>query len=76
MSASPLMTPADIEAVTGMKRYSKQAAWFKVQFGVDVPRRADGSVVLTWATYEAMGARKAGIGPNGVATPRVELCFD
>jgi hypothetical protein len=76
MNTSPLMTPADLENVTGMKRYSKQVAWFKAQFGADVPRRADGSVVLTWATYEAMGARKAGIGANGAAVPRVELCFD
>ena len=56
-----LMTPTDLEAVTGMKRYTKQADWFKRQFGIDVLRRADGSIVMTWATYEALAAGKAGI---------------
>jgi len=76
MSTDRLMTPADLEAVTGMKRYSKQAEWFKRQFGTDALRRADGSIVMTWATYEALAAGKAGIGSSGTARPRVELCFD
>jgi len=70
------MTPADLEQVTGFTRYSKQADWLKRQFGIEPPRRADGSVVMTWATYEALAASKAGIGANGAPTPRVELCFD
>jgi hypothetical protein len=73
---SHLMTPADLEAVTGFTRYSKQADWLKRNFNVDAPRRADGSVVMTWATYEALAASKAGIGTGGVPVPRVELCFD
>lgn len=76
MSTGHLMTPTDLEAVTGMKRYSKQADWFKRQFGIEAARRGDGSIVMTWATYEALSAGKAGIGTNGVAAPRVELCFD
>jgi hypothetical protein len=67
-----LMSAADLERVTGKKRYSKQAAWFKDQFGVDVPRRHDHSVVMTWATYEALSAKKAGLGAS--APRRAQVC--
>lgn len=77
MSNPSLMTPIDLERITGKKRYSKQAEWFKRQFGVDLPRRDDHSIVLTWATYEALSAKKVGVGVAGIpAAPRVELCFD
>lgn len=55
------MTVADLEQVTGKKRYSKQAAWFKEQFGVDVVRCGDGSLVVTWATFQALQDRRAGL---------------
>ncbi|KVP77480.1 hypothetical protein WJ92_02550 [Burkholderia ubonensis] len=56
-----LMTPADLEQVSGKKRYSTQAKWFKTQFDVDVPRRADGSIVLTWETFRALSDAKVGL---------------
>jgi hypothetical protein len=56
-----LMTSADIERVTGKKRYSKQVAWFREQFGVTVAQRSDGSPVMTWNTLEALIAKCAGV---------------
>lgn len=56
-----LMTSTDIERVTGKKRFSKQVAWFREQFGVTVARRSDGSPVMTWNTLEALIAKRAGV---------------
>lgn len=72
-----LMEAADLERVTGKKRYSKQAEWFKTEFGVDVPRRDDHSVVMTWAAYEALCLRKMGLTSTSAPGPAiVELCYD
>lgn len=70
-----LMSQADLVQITGRARYTKQAEWFKREFGVDVPRRDDHSVVMTWATYEALSAKKAGLS-TGAAPRAVELCYD
>lgn len=70
-----LMEAADLDRVTGKKRYSKQADWFKVNFGVDVVRCADGSLIMTWTQFDALMARKSGTAATGVP-PTVELCFD
>lgn len=56
-----LMTADDLARVTGKKRYGKQVEWFKLQFGVNVVRCGDGSPVVTWATFEALQAKKAGL---------------
>jgi hypothetical protein len=56
-----LMTLAELERVTGKKRYGKQAEWFKEQFGINVVRCGDGSPVVTWATFEALQAKRAGL---------------
>jgi len=71
-----LMTPEDLVQVTGLKRHSKQVEWFKRTFDFDVPRRHNGSIVMTWATYEALNAKKAGINSGRPPEPTVELCFD
>lgn len=71
-----LMTPADLEEVTDKKRYSKQAEWFRRQFNIDVVRRDDGSIVMTWATYEALSAKRAGLASAAIGPATVELCFD
>lgn len=55
------MTAEDLERVTGKKRYSKQAEWFKEQFGIDVVRCGDGTLVVTWATFQALQDRRAGL---------------
>lgn len=56
-----LMTLAELERVTGRKRFGKQVEWFKLQFGINVVRCGDGSPVVTWATFEALQAKKAGL---------------
>ncbi|MEX3629648.1 MAG: DUF4224 domain-containing protein [Burkholderia sp.] len=72
-----LMTHADLVQVTGMKRHSKQAEWFKREFGVDVPRRDDHSISLMWETYQALNAKKVGLAPAAPGRgERVELCYD
>ena len=70
-----LMDAADLERLTGKKRYSKQAEWFKSNFGVEVVRCADGSIIMTWTQFDALMARKAGIAPGGTSKT-VELCYD
>jgi Domain of unknown function (DUF4224) len=56
-----LMTAEDLARVTGKKRYGKQVEWFRTQFGINVVRCSDGSPVITWATFEALQAKKAGV---------------
>ncbi|MEM5424718.1 DUF4224 domain-containing protein [Paraburkholderia ferrariae] len=65
-----LMTPADLERVTGKKRYSKQAEWFKKAFGVDVVRCGDGSIVMTWATFQSLNDRRNGSQTSAQTTER------
>jgi Domain of unknown function (DUF4224) len=55
-----LMSAEDLARVTGKKRYSKQAQWFREQFGYDVVRCGDGSLVVTWATFQTLQDRRAG----------------
>jgi hypothetical protein len=74
---SRLMSDADLAIVTGKKRYSKQAAWFKQAFGIDVVCNGRGRPVVTWQLYEALIAREAGLVADGKPPkPDVELCFD
>jgi hypothetical protein len=70
------MSPTDLIEITGKRRYSKQAEWFKAQFGITVTQRDDRSVVMMWATYEALAARKVGIQPAIDVPGTVELCYD
>ena len=70
-----MMTGEQLVEITGKRRFSKQAEWFKSNYGIDVVRRDDGSVVMMWATFEALNARKAGLGAVA-AKPKVELCYD
>jgi hypothetical protein len=70
-----LLSPTDLVELTGLKRYTKQVEWFKRKFGIDAVCRGDGSIVMTWATYEALSAKKAGVGAIS-AKPAVELCYD
>ncbi|NOV26866.1 DUF4224 domain-containing protein [Cupriavidus necator] len=63
-----LMSEQDLRDVTGKKRHSAQAAWFSLHFGVTPVQRADGRIILTWAAFEALQAKRAGVLP-GAATP-------
>lgn len=56
-----LMSAEDLSRVTGKKRYGKQCEWFRLQFGINVVRCGDGSPVITWATFEALQAKRAGL---------------
>lgn len=68
-----LMTAQDLERVTGKKRHSKQAEWFKRQLGVDVMRCGDGSPVVTWAAFEALQAKKVGLSTAPAQEERAPL---
>lgn len=61
---SRLLSDDDLVQITGKKRCSIQVAWFKKQFGIDVVTRANGHIIMTWATFEALLAQKAGLRPD------------
>jgi hypothetical protein len=70
-----LMSDEDLVRVTGKKRYTKQADWFKAEFGISVTRAADGKLSITWVQYDALLAKKNGTAGAAASQP-VELCFD
>ncbi|MGD7196545.1 DUF4224 domain-containing protein [Ralstonia pseudosolanacearum] len=53
-----LMSEKDLHDVTGLKRHSAQVNWFVTQFGVKPVQRADGRIILSWAAFEALQARR------------------
>jgi hypothetical protein len=69
------MTEDELVRVTGKRRHSKQAEWFKLTFGVDVVRAGDGKLIVTWATFEALNAKKNGLLPAHDTDEHVELCL-
>lgn len=56
-----LLSAEELEEVTGKKRASAQASWFKQNFGVEPVRRGDGTVVMTAETLEALMRKRMGI---------------
>jgi hypothetical protein len=66
-----LMSEDDLRDVTGKKRHSAQAAWFKQHFGMLPVQRADGRIILTWAAFEGLQAKRAGVlaGPPQAERP-------
>ncbi|WP_250477358.1 DUF4224 domain-containing protein [Caballeronia sp. INML1] len=71
-----LMTPEDLKQITGRVRYSKQAEWFKQAFGVEITRSFDGAPIMTWALYESLLARRAGLdtGNDRSPTRKTKIC--
>ncbi|MEB2511270.1 DUF4224 domain-containing protein [Burkholderia multivorans] len=63
-----LMNADDLVRVTGKKRYSKQAEWFKATFGIEVVTAANGAVIMTWSTFESLQAKKAGLAGDVAGT--------
>jgi hypothetical protein len=61
------MSADDLARVTGKKTSNKQAEWFQTEFGVRVVRCGDGSPLMTWATFQALMDKHAGILSNGQA---------
>ncbi|MGZ0007138.1 DUF4224 domain-containing protein [Burkholderia gladioli] len=70
------MDAAELARVTGFRRRSRQVEWFRDEFGIDVVRCADGSVVMTWTQFDALLAKKSGTSTGATAPSNVELCFD
>lgn len=56
-----LMTAEELVRVTGRRRYTKQAEWFKRQFGFDPPRSGNNAVVITWETFQGLQNQRAGL---------------
>ncbi|WP_227244001.1 DUF4224 domain-containing protein [Paraburkholderia caribensis] len=75
----PLLSPEDLVKITGAKRYSKQHRWFRNEFGIEVVTRDNGSIVMTWATFDQLVAQRAGVTllpSNEPSTREVVLCYD
>jgi hypothetical protein len=68
-----LMTADDLKRVTGKTRYGKQVEWFREQFGINVVRCGDGSPIVTWSTFEALQAKKAGLTSGPIREERRPL---
>lgn len=68
-----LISPSDLEKLTALKRHSKQVAWFLEQFGIRVPTRADGTIVLSWNTFEAINAKRLGLSGEPAPKKRILL---
>ncbi len=68
-----LMSEQDLHDVTGLKRHSAQAAWFQRIFGICPVQRADGRIIMTWAAFEALQAKRAGVLPVVGVAPRPAL---
>lgn len=56
------MSDEDLQELTGKKRWSAQARWLEQAFKIEALRRGDGRVMMTWETYRALEAKKAGVG--------------
>lgn len=56
-----LMSEKDVQDVTGLKRKSLQAEWFRRHFGVTPVQRADGRIIMSWAAFEGLQAKRAGL---------------
>ncbi|WP_407059200.1 DUF4224 domain-containing protein (plasmid) [Ralstonia syzygii subsp. celebesensis] len=63
------MTEEDLQELTGKKRWSAQARWLRNSFQIEPLRRGDGRVMITWETYRAMEAQRAGVGAYSAAAP-------
>lgn len=68
-----LMSAEDLARVTGKKTSPKQVEWFQTELGVRVVRCADGSPVMTWATFEALMLKRVGISSTNTEPARPAL---
>jgi hypothetical protein len=68
-----LMSAEDLVRVTGKKTSNKQAEWFKSEFGVRVVRCGDGSLIMTWSTFEGLLHKRAGLSSENTEPPRPAL---
>lgn len=66
-----LLSPEDLQSITGAKRYSLQAKWFEENFRIKVVCRADGSIVLTQEVFEALLAKRMGAPPKITTPPEI-----
>lgn len=72
MSNDPLLSAEQLYKITGKKRAHCQHAWFKQQFGVDLPRTAD-RVIISPQLFEQLQAKRAGLAaaPAVADRPRI-----
>lgn len=63
-----LLTAEQLHGITGKKRPHCQQAWFKREFGVDLPRNS-GRVIISRTLFETLQARRAGVITTVTAAP-------
>lgn len=68
-----LMTPDALERVTGYKRKSDQASWFRRTFGIEPITAANGAVIMSWAIFDSLQARKNGLTSDSRSSDRPAL---
>ncbi|KAI3591613.1 hypothetical protein D9X30_3438 [Cupriavidus sp. U2] len=68
-----LMSEQDLRDVTGLKRPKLQMLWFERHFGVTPVQRADRRIIMTWAAFEALQAKRAGVLPTAETNQRPAL---
>ncbi|CAE6697047.1 DUF4224 domain-containing protein [Paraburkholderia domus] len=56
-----LMAPADLERITGYKRKAEQVSWFRRTFGIEPITAANGAIIMSWAIFDSLQARKNGL---------------
>lgn len=76
MTTPRLLSPEELIEITGKTRYTAQAEWFRRELGVEPMRGAGGRLIVTWATFEALSAKKNGLSVGVEDAGKVELCFD
>jgi hypothetical protein len=69
-----LLSEAKLVEVTGKRRPHCQKAWFKAEFGVDLPANSK-RVIISWQLFEQLQAKRAGLLPSDSPKdrPRVHL---
>ncbi|MFM0501861.1 DUF4224 domain-containing protein [Paraburkholderia caffeinilytica] len=70
-----ILSAEQLVQITGKKRKSAQVTWFQKNFGLEPVLRADGSILMTQATFEALLLKRMGLVnvPKSAETPRPQL---
>ncbi|MDN7582962.1 DUF4224 domain-containing protein [Burkholderia orbicola] len=58
-----ILTDEQLTKISGKKRKSAQVMWFKHTFGIEPITRADGSIIMTQAAFEALMLKRLGVAP-------------
>jgi hypothetical protein len=73
-----ILSPEQLEEITGKKRFSAQADWFRYSFNIDPVLRHDGSVVITQTVFEELLRKRMGVAvpPQGDERTASEVMQD